>query len=309
MKSDPTLLDIEIRALSQEFEDGGADPKKPRNESDWMIFCLRFVFDALRDLRRIRFSNFAGEFSIKSDGSPVSTTEKRIESLLRRRISAFDPTASVVGEEHGGEIDCAGISIAIDPIDGTWSFVNRAETFLTTLALFRQGEADLAFVANPATGEIAYAGRGVSARLLQLGLADEPTQGYNLPLPPSSAPGLLVNLHPCRQMGPAFEELVAGWGAGKVQFVKATGGSPVWSMLEAAKGVCTYANLWPGKPADAFDLAAGLLLVRAAGGDVIDLSGNAVSAIEHSGPFIAGTDIENLQKLAEMVGAAAAIDD
>jgi myo-inositol-1(or 4)-monophosphatase len=308
MTSDAALLDVETRALSREFEGGGADQKKPKSESDWLEFCLRFVFDALRDLRRIRFADFAGEFSIKNDGSPVSTTEKRIESLLRQRVSAFDPTASVVGEEHGGEIDNAGISLAIDPIDGTWSFVNRAETFSTTLALFRQGEADLAFVANPATGEISYAGRGVSTRLLQLGLADEPTQGYDLPLSPSSIPGLLVNLHPCRQMGPAIEALVAAWGAGKVQFVKATGGSPVWSMLEAAKGVCTYANLWPGKPADPFDLAAGLLLVRAAGGDVIDLSGTAVSAIEHSGPFIAGTDSVNLQRSAEIIRAATAID-
>jgi fructose-1,6-bisphosphatase/inositol monophosphatase family enzyme len=304
-----SLLDVEIQALSQKFEGRSAERKKPKDESDWLIFCLRFVFDALCDLRRIRFSEFAAEVSLKEDGSPVSTIEERVESLLRRRVSEFDPTASVVGEEHGGEFDSAGISLAIDPIDGTWSFVNRAETFSTTLALFRQGEADLAFVANPATGEIAYAGRGVSARLLQLGLDDEPTQGYDLPLSPSSTPGLLVNLHPCRQMGPAIEKLIAGWGAGKIQFVKATGGSPVWSMLDAAKGACTYINLWPGKPADPYDLAAGLLLVRAAGGEVIDLSGSAVSAIEHSGPFIAGTDIVNLQKLAEIIGAAAAIDD
>ncbi len=309
MTTGPALLDVETRALSQKLESGAADLKKPKNENDWLVFCLRFVCDTLCDLRRIRFSDFAAEVSIKNDGSPVSTTEQRIESLLRRQISAFDPTASVVGEEHGGEIDCDGISLAIDPIDGTWSFINRTETFATTLALFRQGEVDLAFVANPGTGEIAYAGRGVSARLLQLGLDDEPPQGYDLPLPPSSKPGLLVNLHPCRQMGPAFEKLIAGWGAGNLQLVKATGGSPVWSMLDAAKGACTYVNLWPGKPADPFDLAAGLLIVRAAGGDVIDLAGNAVSAIEHSGPFIAGTDIVNLQKLTEIMGAAAVIDD
>jgi len=307
MTSHPALLDVEIRALSQGVDGGSED--RTKDESDWLIFCLRFVFETLCDLRRIRFSDFAGEVSIKNDGSPVSTIEERVESLLRRRVSEFDPTASVVGEEHGGEIDRTGISLAIDPVDGTWSFVNRAETFATTLALYREGAVEQAFIANPATGEIAYAARRGRARLLQIGLAGEPSRGYDLPLPPLSSPGLLVNLHPCRQMGPVIEELVAGWGAGKVQFVKATGGSPVWSMLDAAKGVCTYVNLWPGKPADPFDLAAGLIIVRAAGGEVIDPAGTAVSVVEHSGPFIAGTDGASLGKVADIVRAAVAVDD
>jgi fructose-1,6-bisphosphatase/inositol monophosphatase family enzyme len=301
------LLEVEIRALSQGVDDGGADQNRPKNESDWLLFCLSFILEALCDLRRIRFSDFAGEVSVKNDGSPVSTIEERVESLLRLRVSEFDSTASVVGEEHGGEIDHTGLSLAIDPIDGTWSFLNRAETFATTLALYREGIVEQAFIANPATGEIAYATRRGRARLLQLGLAGEPSLGFDLPLPPSSTPGLLVNLHPCRQMGPVIEELVTGWGVGKVQFVKATGGSPVWSMLDAAKGVCTYVNLWPGKPADPFDLAAGLLIVRAAGGEVVDSDGSAVSATEHSGAFIAGTDTASLRKVADIIRGVVAV--
>lgn len=304
----PSLLDVEIRALSQEADDNTADSRRQTDGSDWLLFGLRFIFDALRDLRRIRFSDFAGEFSIKKDGSPVSTIEEQVESLLRQRVTEFDPTATVVGEEFGGEISRTGISLALDPIDGTWSFINRAETFSTTMALFRRGEAELAFVANPATGEIAYAGRHINARLLQLGLAQEPTLGYDLPLPPSAKAGLLVNLHPSRQMGSAITALVDNWQAGNIQLVKSSGGSPVWSMLDAAKGVCTYVNLWPGRPADPFDLAAGLLLVRAADGDVVDLSGNAVSAIGHSGPFIAGADSANLRKVAEIIRSAVTID-
>lgn len=304
MISHPSLLDVEIRALSQEVNDDTSDLKKQRDESDWLLFGLRFIFDTLCDLRRIRFSNFRGEVSIKKDGSPVSTIEERVESLLQQRVTEFDPTATVLGEEFGGKIAVTGISLAIDPIDGTWSFVNRAETFATTLVLYRDGIAEQAFVANPATGEIAYATRGGSARLLQIGLAGEPSRGYDLPLPPSPKPGLLVNLHPCRKMGPAIAELVTGWRTGKVQFLKATGGSPVWSMLDAAKGVCTYVNLWPGKPADPFDLTAGLLIVRVAGGDVIDLSGNPVSMNGHSGPFIAGTDPGNLRRVAKLVGSS-----
>ena len=109
-------------------------------------------------------------------------------------------------------------------------------------------------------------------------------------------------------MSSAISALADSWADGNTQLVKSIGGSPVWSMLDAAKGACTYVNLWSGQPADPFDLAAGLLLVRAAGGDVIDLSGNAVSAVGHSGPFIAGTNKTHLQKAAEIIRGAVPID-
>ena len=303
-----SLLDVEVCALARDAEITGGQTAGDPGDDRWIAFCLRFLTSVVYQLRQTRYSDFKAQVSLKQDVSPVSAIEKNIEALFRQRLKAFERTASIAGEESGGEIDSTGITLAIDPIDGTWSFINRTETFATTLALFRQGQADLAFAANPATGEIAYAGRGGRARLLQLGLADAPTQGYDLPLPPSAGSGLLVNLHPCRDMRSAITALVETWEEGNTQLVRSSGGSPVWSMLDAAKGTCTYVNLWPGKPADPFDLAAGLLLVRAAGGDVIDLSGNAVSATGHSGPFIAGTNKTHLQKAAEIIRGAVPID-
>jgi len=301
MTDDTTLLDVERLALSQEIEVDAHGSANSGDDNAWLSFCLRFLVEVLHDLRQVRFADLANEISIKKDGSPVSSIEERIESLCRERLSDFDRSASVVGEEQGGEIDASGISLAIDPVDGSWSFVNRAETFATTLALYRRGQAELAFAANPATGEIAYASIRGRARLLQLGLSGQADQGYDLPFRQSSKSGLLINLHPSAQMGSTMAKLITGWESGAVQLVKAIGGSPVWSMLDAAKGTCTYVNLWPGKPADPFDLAAGILIVRGAGGDVVDLSGQPVTMTEHSGPFIAGTKIDNLRRVAELI--------
>ena len=36
--------------------------------------------------------------------------------------------------------------------------------------------------------------------------------------------------------------------------LKLSGGSPAWSLLEAAKGRFVYVNLWTSRPADPFDL-------------------------------------------------------
>jgi hypothetical protein len=43
------------------------------------------------------------------------------------------------------------------------------------------------------------------------------------------------------------------------------------------------------------------LIVRGAGGDVVDLSGQPVAMTEHSGPFIASTRIDNLRRVAELI--------
>ena len=59
-------------------------------------------------------------------------------------------------------------------------------------------------------------------------------------------------------------------------------------MLEAAKGSFVYVNLWSRRAAQAYDLAAGIMLVRGAGGDVTDLAGTPVDTTDHRRPFIAG---------------------
>ncbi len=83
--------------------------------------------------------------------------------------------------------------------------------------------------------------------------------------------------------------------------VKLPGGSPLWAMLEAAKGSFVYVNLWSRRAAHPYDLAAGIMLVRGAGGEVIDLAGTAIETTNHKGPFIAGLDRDARRKVAAIV--------
>ena len=104
MTNDTTLLDVERLALSQEIEVDAHGSANSGDDNAWLSFCLRFLVEVLHDLRQVRFADLANEISIKQDGSPVSSIEERIESLCRERLSEFDRSASVVGEEQGGEI-------------------------------------------------------------------------------------------------------------------------------------------------------------------------------------------------------------
>ena len=65
-----------------------------------------------------------------------------------------------------------------------------------------------------------------------------------------------------------------------------------------------YLNLWSKHPAEPFDLAAGALIVRRAGGEVIDLEGKPIDSMNHAGAFVAGSDRESLARLIDLVRAS-----
>ena len=82
------------------------------------------------------------------------------------------------------------------------------------------------------------------------------------------------------------------------------GGAPAAALLDAAKGSVVYVSLWSKGPAEPFDLAGGVLLVRGAVGDVLDADGKPIDPVAHAGPFIAGVHGDALQTVSELVRPA-----
>ena len=78
------------------------------------------------------------------------------------------------------------------------------------------------------------------------------------------------------------------------------------ALLEAAKGKFVYVNIWSKSPAQPWDLVAAVMLVRGAGGDVVDIQGSPVDALGHQGPFVAGVDKEARAKVLSLVSRFAA---
>jgi fructose-1,6-bisphosphatase/inositol monophosphatase family enzyme len=274
------------------------------SEDAWIGFGLHLLLDAGAVVRELRLLPMAGTARFKQDGSPYTEQERAIEARMKTQLEQFCPGATFVGEESGGELNARGYVLAVDPVDGTWALVNRAETSTTTLAFFKDSEPFLGMIQNPATGELAYAGQESAARLLQLSLFGEEDRGSVLPHDRARPDGLLVNLQPQRNAAAVAESLFAAWRAGDVNMLKLTGGSPSWSLLEAAKGRFVYVNLWTAKPSDPFDLAAGVLLVRRAGGEVSDMDGNPIDPAAHSGPFVAAVNDDERARATDLVNRA-----
>jgi myo-inositol-1(or 4)-monophosphatase len=286
------LNTIERESIEAFRSGSGALPSGAGSDDEpaWIRFGLGAMLEAGRLVRGIRLEPLRGSTEFKDDATPVTRHEHEIEALFHNALSAFDPEARLVGEESGGATLQRGISVAIDPVDGTWSLLNRAPTCATTMAVYRDGSPFVGFVMNPATGEIGYAAAGRAARLIQLDLFCENDRAVDLPLDRVSPDAVLVNVHPSRQAGPLLDALIAAWSDKRLHMVRMEGGSPAAAMLEAAKGSFVYVNLWSRHPAAPFDLAAAVLLVRGAGGEVIDASGSPIDLVAHAGLFAAGVD-------------------
>ena len=296
------LTTIERAAIDGHRRSLDATPPTDAGADDVALYLgIRLLLEAGQLVRERRGKTAQAGVTIKEDGSPATEVENQIESRLRSWLSAVGSDAVVVGEETGGVLPSAGTAIAIDPIDGTRAFLAETETYSTTLALIRDGEVVLGMVSNPTVGEIAYATAGGASRLIRLSTFGEADGASVLERPSTPERPLLVNIHPTQNGADFVNALYSAWGQRDIDMVRSPGGSPAWALVEAARGHFVYANLWSKRPAEAFDLAAGVLIVRQAGGEVSDLDGEPIDALRHRGPFVAGMNPQMVSRVAGLM--------
>jgi histidinol phosphatase-like enzyme (inositol monophosphatase family) len=110
-------------------------------------------------LRRHFRAGLTGD--IKGDGSPVTIADKQTERAIREILDRQRPQDGIVGEEEGTKNKDAEYVWVIDPIDGTKPFMTGRPTFVTLLALLRNGRPILGIIDQPITRErwIGIAGR------------------------------------------------------------------------------------------------------------------------------------------------------
>ena len=270
-------------------------------ERDWVGFAITMALEAMRTLRTATASSLSQEAKIKNDGSPVTAIEGEIELAIGDALQTFAPDATLVGEESGGSLPTTGDAVAVDPVDGTWGFVTGSGAYSTTLAVFRDGAPHAGVIASPTTGEVVYASRSAGTRLLTLPLFEEGYSATDLPV--YAETNILVSLHPSRSAAQAVGRLYEAWSEGTIRMVRSQGGSPALALAEAAKGRYIYVNMWSRDTAAPYDLAAGVLVVREAGGEVTRLDGTPVDVLNHRGPFISGIDRDAMAHVAELVAA------
>lgn len=115
---------------------------------------LDFAQSFVRESRKLVLELWQDDLGmeLKQDSSPVTKLDRAIELRFREEAARHFPKHAVLGEEFGlsgGEQEFIWV---IDPIDGTQSLVNRLPTFGTFLALLHRGEPVLGIVDIPVLG-------------------------------------------------------------------------------------------------------------------------------------------------------------
>jgi myo-inositol-1(or 4)-monophosphatase len=203
------------------------------------------------------------QISKKGPADFVSTADSRTERILIEELTKARPGYGFVLEE-GGAVEGRDKThrFIIDPIDGTTNFLHGIPQFAISIALEREGQLVSALVFNPVTDEMYVAEKSHGAYLNDRRLRVAARQNLSDILVASGAPFL------GKDGREAFlTELngVISSTAGMRRF-----GSASLDLAWTASG--RFDAFWE-RNLKAWDIAAGILLVREAGGVVSDLDG------------------------------------
>jgi inositol-phosphate phosphatase/L-galactose 1-phosphate phosphatase/histidinol-phosphatase len=120
----------------------------PEIELDAFLAFARHLADAAGDAIRPYFRKPLA-ISDKADLTPVTAADRAAEETMRALIEARFPEHGILGEEFGRVREDAEFVWALDPIDGTKSFISGVPLFGTLVALTRGGRSILGVIDQP----------------------------------------------------------------------------------------------------------------------------------------------------------------
>ncbi|MGB2426889.1 MAG: inositol-1-monophosphatase [Alteromonas sp.] len=206
----------------------------------------------------------------------VTKIDKEAEQAIISKIKQSYPDHAFYGEESGKQGDDETFTWIIDPLDGTTNFIKGIPHFSVSIALLHKGRLDQAVVFDPIRGELFTASKGAGAQL----------NGYRIRA--SKAKDLDQTI-----LGTAFPfkqpEQLEQYTQQFTQIFRKAGdirrsGSAALDMAYVAAG--RLDGYWE-RGVQPWDIAAGELLVREAGGLVTDFSGNNDPL--YAGEMVAGS--------------------
>jgi len=222
------------------------------------------------------------QVSLKGPANFVSAADKRAEETIYAELSKARPGYCFLGEE-GGQRDGADQSHTwiVDPLDGTTNFLHGIPQFAISIALEREGAVVAGLVYNPASEELFLAEKGKGAFLndqrIRVAARKRLADSVIACGLPHIGRGDLVLAK--KEIG-AMQEQVAG--------LRRFGAAALDLAWVAAGRLDGY---WE-RDLKAWDMAAGLCLIREAGGYVSDMVGG--DDIFATGHVVAGN--ETIQK-------------
>lgn len=203
----------------------------------------------------------------------VTEVDKGAEKMIRNLISTHFPNHSFLGEEGSGIGAAASVKALqeasdaeylwiVDPIDGTTNYVHGYPYYSVSIALAHQGEVIVGVVYDPSRDElfVAEKGKGAYVHGVPMKVSGESTLQESLIA--SGFPTDRDNMLPLNLAG-------IGALAPRVRNIRASGSAALQLAYVAAGRLSGFWEL----NLNAWDVAAGALLVAESGGRVTDTEG------------------------------------
>jgi len=231
------------------------------------------------------------QVSLKGPANFVSAADHRAEEILRSELERARPGYGFIGEEGGNrEGTDKTHTWIVDPLDGTTNFLHGIPQFSISIGLKRDDAIVAALIYNPATDELFTAERGKGAYLNDRRLRVAARRRLADSVVACGLPHLgRGGLAEFRKEFAVVQEQVAG--------LRRFGSAALDLAWVAAGRLDAYweRNLSP------WDMAAGILIVREAGGFVSDCEGK--DRMLESGSVVAGNDTLHRDLLALLKAA------
>lgn len=203
------------------------------------------------------------QISRKGPADFVTTADERTEKILVEELSIARPGYGFLVEEAGHiEGQDKTHRFIIDPIDGTTNFMHGVPHFAISIALEREGQLVSALIFNPVTDEMFVAERGHGAFLNDRRLRVAARSKLADIVVACGAP--FLGMEGREEFLKELDAVLAAT-SGIRRF-----GSAALDLAWVAAG--RFDVFWERR-LQPWDIAAGLLIVREAGGMVSDLSG------------------------------------
>ena len=232
------------------------------------------------------------QVSLKGPANFVTAADRRAEQILHDELTRARPGYGFLGEE-GGQREGADKTHTwiVDPLDGTTNFLHGIPQFAVSIGLEREGTIVAGVIYNPAHDELFTAERGKGAFLndqrLRVAARQRLIDGIFACGLPHHGKG---NLPLFRSEFAQVQDKVAG--------LRRFGAAALDLAWVAAGRLDGY---WE-RDISPWDMAAGLLLVREAGGYVTDLDGG--EDMFAKGHIVAGNETMHRELLRLLKAAA-----
>jgi myo-inositol-1(or 4)-monophosphatase len=228
------------------------------------VYMLDFTISLARNAGEFIFSHAKKDLIVEHKGriDLVTQVDKETQRRIVNAIESRFPNHSILAEEGVKKSGSDGYEWIIDPIDGTTNFVHKLPVFCVSIALYKDNTPLVGVCLNPATNELFSAEAEKGAFLNGQKISVSSTERLVDSLVATGFPYKTDNM---QRILSRFSRVVS-----EAQGIRRLGSA----ALDLCYVACGHFDAFWEEGLNPWDMAAGALIVKEAGGKISCIDGS-----------------------------------